>query len=204
MTCNCLLDVAPELIKAFLIHMMSAQPIFGFACEPQERDQRNRINTKQGINNIESWVGRDPQNYIPGLYWWTILPNALAEKHRVPLAAIKPIALEHVRIEGGQNLFRFYEKPDGWRAAQGIDTMRLSQPGIFDVEEVRPLALAARTFLELGAVDAGLGPSVDTPAFSRLGAKTQPTRVCTGQVEAGGRMKRRDRILRRNKEGASL
>ena len=42
--------------------MAMAHPIFGFACMAEEREHRNRITTKLGINTIESWVGRDTQN----------------------------------------------------------------------------------------------------------------------------------------------
>lgn len=68
------------------------------------------------------------------------------------LAAVEQVALEHVEIERGQNLFRFYEQPDDWKSAAGVDALRASQLGIFDVEKVRPLATAAKTFLESSAV----------------------------------------------------
>jgi hypothetical protein len=76
------LDAIPDIaVKELLIHMAEAQPTFGFACAVEEREHRNRVTTKLGINTIESWVGRDTQKYIPGLYWWTLLPASLAEKH---------------------------------------------------------------------------------------------------------------------------
>jgi hypothetical protein len=151
-TCNCFFQGGPDLIRSFLVHMTLAKPIFGFACKMEEQERWNRIKTKQGINAIESWVGRDPQKYVPGLYWWTLLPTALAQQHHVSLTARRDVALEHVEIEGGQNLFKFYEKPDDWTSAPRVDALRLSQPGIFDVEKVRPLVAATKTFLELSAV----------------------------------------------------
>ncbi len=149
--CSCFLETDAALAKDFLIHMASAQPIFGFACEPEEREWRNRITIKLGVNSIESWVGRDTQKYIPGLYWLTLLSTVLAERHNVQLSAIEALAQEHIEIEG-EHLFRFYRRPDGWRSATGIVALSYSLPGVFDVENVRPLLAAAKNFLDLSAI----------------------------------------------------
>ena len=150
--CNCFLEVDPALAKEFLIQMATAQPIFGFACASEERTHRNRVIVKQGVNTIESWVGRDPQKYIPGFYWLTLLPKALAEKHDVPLSAVEKIAKEHIELEGGQHLFRFYERPEDWRTAPDVAALCSSLPGVFDVEKVKPLLPAAKNFLDLDEV----------------------------------------------------
>lgn len=150
--CSCFLDVDPILIKSFIVHMATVHPIFGFACDPEERERRNRVTTKQGVNTIESWVGRDTQKYIPGLYWWTLLPASLAEKHGVPLPAVASIALEHIKLEGQQHLFRFYEKPEDWRLATVMAGLYTSLPGVFDVEKIRSQLEGAKTFLELNAL----------------------------------------------------
>jgi hypothetical protein len=96
-------------VKEFLIHMAIAHPIFGFACAAGELEHRNRITTKLGVNTVESRVGRDTQKYIPGLYWWTLLPASLAEKHGVPLSTILAKALEHIELDGKQHLLRLLE-----------------------------------------------------------------------------------------------
>jgi len=70
--CDCFIDVEPEIAEQFLVHMSKFQPLFGFACSPGERERRNRVTTHQGVNAIESWVGRDTQKYLPGLYWQTL------------------------------------------------------------------------------------------------------------------------------------
>jgi hypothetical protein len=145
-------EIPLDGVKDFLIHMATARPIFGFACVPEEREQQNRVTTKQGVNTIESWVGRDTQKYIPGLYWWTLLPASLAERHGVSLHTIAGVALEHVELEGQQHLFRFYEKPEDWRSATVMAELRSSLSGVFDVERVRLQFERARTFLELNAL----------------------------------------------------
>ncbi len=150
--CNCFLDVDPALAKIFLTLMAKAQPVFGFACAPEEREYRNRVTIKQGVNTIESWVGRDTQKYIPGLYWLTLLPAELAEKRGASLSVIGGIALEHLELEGQQHLFRFYEKPENWRSAAAVKELCSSLPGIFDIEKVRPQLESAKTFLELNTM----------------------------------------------------
>jgi len=149
--CNCFLEVEPSLAKKFLAHMAVAQPIFGFACMQEERYRRNRVTTKQGVNTIESWVGRDTQKYVPGFYWLTLLSEALAKKHGVPLSAVEKVAHEHIKIEG-QHLFRFYERPEDWQATSAVAELCASLPGVFDVEKVKPQLSTAKNFLDLDAM----------------------------------------------------
>jgi hypothetical protein len=150
--CGYFYEASPDAVKNFLINLASARPIFGFACTPEERDFRNRITTVQGVNTIESWVGRDTQKYIPGLYWLTLLPAELAEKHGVSLSRVTEAAREHIELEGKQHLFRFYEGPDDWRSADTVNELCSSVPGIFDIEKVRPLLRSTKTYLELSDI----------------------------------------------------
>jgi hypothetical protein len=132
--------------------MAIAHAIFGFACAEEEREHRNRITTKFGVNTMESWVGRDTQKYVPGLYWWTLLPASLAGQHGIPLSAVVGAALEHVELEGHQHLLRFYDKPEDWQSAHVMTQLYRSLPGLFDVEKLRPKLQGATTFLELNAI----------------------------------------------------
>jgi hypothetical protein len=144
--------IAPLVAKDFLTHMAPAHPIFGFVCAPEERERRNRVTTRQGVNAIESWVGRDTQKYIPGLYWCTLLSESLAERHKVPLSTIAGLALEHIDLDGEQHLFRFYEKPEDWRSATVVDELYSELSCVFKVEQILPQLERARTFLELNSM----------------------------------------------------
>ncbi len=104
-------------VRDFLIHMATPRPFFGFACTQEELEYRNRITIKFGINTMESWVGRDTRRYVPGFYWWTLLPASLAEQHGIPLSVLVEAAQEHIELEGQQHLLRFYEKPEDWQSA---------------------------------------------------------------------------------------
>lgn len=150
--CNCFLEVAPEAAEQFLRYMSKAIPIFGFACLPGERERRNRVTQQQGVNKIESWVGRDTQRYVPGLYWLTLLPEALARQHGVSLEAVRAVARKHIDLENGQHLFQFYDRPEEWQETSAVTDLSASLPGVFDVERIKPQIMAAKNFLDLHAM----------------------------------------------------
>jgi hypothetical protein len=149
MRCYCYLKVNPSLVKELLIHMAKLHPVFGFACVADEEIYRNRVTVKQGVNTIESWVGRETQKYLPGFYWLTLLPKVLAEKHDIPLLAVDKVAKEHIELEGGQHLFRFYDRPEDWQVSSAVTELCASLPGVFDANKVKPQLLAARNYFEL-------------------------------------------------------
>ena len=147
------LDAIPDdAVRDFLIRMAIAHPIFGLACAQEELEYRNRITTKFGINTMENWVGRDPRRYIPGLYWWTLLPDLLAEQHGIPLSLLVDAAQEHIKLEGNQHLLRFYDKPEDWQSAAFMAELYHSCPGIFDIEKLRPKLQGVESFLEISAI----------------------------------------------------
>ncbi len=152
LVCDCFVDVQPESARQLLVHLSKVQPIFGFACMPVERERRNRVTTQQGVNTIESWVGRDTQKYIPGFYWLTLLPHALMKRHGVSLDLVEGVAREHTELDGRQHLFRFYERPEDWHATSVVDELCASLPGIFDIEEIKPRLSTAKDFLELNSL----------------------------------------------------
>jgi len=136
----------------FLIHMASANPAFGFACDLEERSHRNRVTTQLGAATIHAWVGRNAEKCIPGLYWLTLLPENLLSKHGVSLSAVGQIALEHRALDHGQHLFRFYDRPEDWRYESKVTKLIAALPGIFDVEGVRPKLETAKTLAEHAAI----------------------------------------------------
>lgn len=149
--CDCFLDVTPDVAEQFLKHMSRAKPVFGFACAPGERERRNRITMQYGVNTIESWVGRDTQKYIPGFYWLTLIPDALAKQHSISLPVVEAVAHEHIVLEGGQHMFRFYENPEDWLKTAAVTELCTSLPGVFDIEMVKSQLSTARNFLDMNS-----------------------------------------------------
>ncbi len=150
--CDCFIDVEPKIAEQLLVHMSRVQPVFGFACAPGERKRRNRITTVQGVNTIESWVGRDTQKYVPGFYWLTLLPDAMAKQHGIPISAVVGVALEHTDLGDGQHMFRFYDQPEDWQTTSFVAELCASFPGVFNVEKVKAQLPAAKNFLELNSM----------------------------------------------------
>ena len=118
--------------------MAALEPVFGFAAAWDELRHRNQLKVSLRIVIIEAFVGMDLSKYTPGLYWLTLLPEALAERHGVPLAKLEAASLEHVALGGGQRLFRFHDHPDAWRErADELDGLCADLPGIFDIADLR-------------------------------------------------------------------
>jgi hypothetical protein len=85
-------------------------------------------------------------------YWLTLLPDALTTQHGVPLSAVEAVAQEHIKLEDGQHLFRFYKRPEDWQATAAVENLCASLPGVFDVEKVKPQLSAAKNFLEFNSM----------------------------------------------------
>ena len=157
-SCSCYFNATPpNLVRMFMERMAAIGILFGYACTWEEKQHRNRIfaeidGGKGGTS--EGFYGDDISKYVPGLYWLTLLPEALAERHGVPLAEVSQAALEHVDLGGGQHLFRFHDRPEDWRKrTDAMDDLCARLPGVFDVHEVRRLvAKGVKTFAELHAL----------------------------------------------------
>ena len=156
--CDCELHGPPHLVETFLTHMAAANPVFGYACTWEELEHRNhlvsKIRYRSGVTGTsEQFIGRDTSKYVPGLYWLTLLPEALASRHGVPLAEVAKVALEHTRLAGGQHLFRFHERPEDWaERRQALDEVCASLPGVFNIADVKPLVAGVTDDRELSRI----------------------------------------------------
>ena len=148
------MDVGLGLARTFFERMSAAAPVFGYAYTWEELHYRNGISVEidggKG-GSSRGFNGRDISKYVPGLYWLTLLPEAFAERHGVPLDEVAEAALEHVDLGAGQHLFRFYDRPEEWRErADVIDGLCARLPGIFDIHHVRRIVGdGVKTFAEL-------------------------------------------------------
>lgn len=126
---------------------------FAYAADGAERKHRNRLVKNAGYGVHEAWVGRDWRHYIPGVYWLTLIPEALAEQHGAPLNKLKEAATEIEEIEPKLWLMRFYDSPENWRANEKrLDEICASTPGVFYIAPVRSLFEKTTTFLGAAAV----------------------------------------------------
>jgi hypothetical protein len=126
-------------------------PLFGYVCLPEERDARNRVHLDLGDSVVESWVGRDPLQKIPGLYWVTVISQLLLDRHKVSLANISHAARECVEVAQGVFLLLFFAAPEDWKKSAGVHDVVASNPGIFNIDDVKSHIPASRNYLELSS-----------------------------------------------------
>lgn len=136
--CHCFLDVDGDVARAVVSRLAPVGIIFGYACCEAELYWRNNIYVRFAGGSSKTWVGRDYQKYIPGLYWTTLISEDLASQHGVSLADLAADAVEHEQISGGGHMFRFYNRPEDWSSHKTrIDQLCSSMPGFFDVGAIR-------------------------------------------------------------------
>jgi hypothetical protein len=131
-------DEAYELVHAYIKQLLSVKPIFGFACTWDEYIHRNRHFKKIGVNNIECWVGRDTQKYIPGLYWITVLPDELLKKHNASLQEFY-----HLKNESRSyflhdtHVVSFFGNPIDWgEHSHDLDEVCSKSNGFFSIRTI--------------------------------------------------------------------
>jgi hypothetical protein len=128
--------------------------IFGLVTTSQEYDYRNRLKAALGNNNIESWVGRNPELYIPGLYWMTLFSDELCKLHKINLNEIvtqlKPSV---IKLGESHTILKLYENPNHWKEfCSKIDEVCENQSGIFSISKVRSETNNVNNFLELNNI----------------------------------------------------
>ena len=129
-------DAVP--VETFLLDMTSAEPTFGFACATDERDHRNCVKVQARDGDLSAWVGRDPNNTFPGLYWLTLFSPELLERYNFPMQTFRSAATDSVRTESGYWLIKFFERPESWlQHDQMMRSLISGTPGIFDIEAVK-------------------------------------------------------------------
>lgn len=127
--------------------LIGASPIFGYAAVLAERYHRNMLKKKdEPGRTIESWVGRDIDRYIPGLYWLTWLSTDYLRMRHVDPLAIAAVARRADEVPGGW-AFCFFDKPSEWEnEAKRIDDFCAATDGVFSANRARE-AFAASTGL---------------------------------------------------------
>lgn len=153
-TCDCFLNVEEEEVRKLAKQMAEASPIFGFACSPEERQWRNRINIKlTDVQTMEAWVGRDPLKYIPGLYWVTIIPESLARRHHINLAEIEEQAHVADDCGNGIHIIQFFLHPGDWKQrSKYIDDFCAKRQGVFSIMKLASLVGEKRQLTEIGGI----------------------------------------------------
>lgn len=113
--------------------LVELNPVFGFACDLMERDHRNRHYKTIGPWSLEYRIGIKLENYISGVYWYTLLSDGLLERHGVNLADLSAEAISTEIIgDGSLHLLKFFDRPDEWQEnKQRLDDLCERVDGVF-------------------------------------------------------------------------
>lgn len=140
-----------ELVTAFFKNLLGHhKPIFGFACDEDEYDHRNRYYVTIDKNHIESWIGRRLEKYIPGVYWYTLLSDGLLTQHGVKFADLSAEAVASETLgDGSLHLLKFFEKPEDWNENAGrLDDLCERIDGVFSRRLVEAAVAGMTNYLE--------------------------------------------------------
>jgi PKD domain len=161
--------LSSELAATFFKCSAEHKPVFGFACDYQkpvpdangsyvishrgarsEYDHRNRYYITLGKNNIEDWIGRKLEKYIPGVYWYTLLSDGLLTQHGVKLADLAAEAMTAETLgDGSLHLLKFFESPEEWKEnARRLDDLCERIEGVFSRRLVEAAVAGITNYLE--------------------------------------------------------
>lgn len=137
-----------ELVVTFLRSLAGHKPVFGFACDEDEYDHRNRHYITIGKNHIEAWIGRKLEKYIPGVYWHTFLSDGLLTQHGVKLADLSVEAVTTETLgDGSLHLLKFFESPEDWQTnVERLDNLCERVSGIFSRSSVEKAVAGITNF----------------------------------------------------------
>ena len=143
-------DLPSELVLALFHCLADCKPVFGYACEYDEYDHRNRHYITLGKNRIESWIGRKLDKYISGVYWYTLLSDRLLARNGVRLDGLSAEAITAETLgDGSLHLLKFFEDPKGWKAnASRLDDLCERIEGVFSRRAVEAALVGVTDFLE--------------------------------------------------------
>ena len=128
-------------------------PEFAYASNTREYKHRNILSKHAPYGYESAKVGNDYQQYLPGLYWITVIPSKLIQRHNIPLEKIRAAAIKSEELTNGVWIFTFFNNPDEWKTyAKSIDQLCGKIPGIFSIKNVHKDFKNAKTFIETSKV----------------------------------------------------
>lgn len=116
----------PELFRS-----LSSSPIFGYAALKEEYRHRNQYHATIEQGESFTWIGRDLEKYLSGVYWYTLVSDEILEKHSINIEDLRHESKRTVTF-GSTHLLQFFEKPENWQEhAKRLDEFCERRNGIF-------------------------------------------------------------------------
>jgi len=133
--------------------LSQARPVFGFVADQREYHHRNRLAVSLGNNKVEAWVGRDVNRYVPGIYWITLLSDALCRRHGLETRhLVQELGAECLPLGECQTVLKLYNQPEDWeKHVEQVDLACLSN-GVFSITKVTSDAARAANIMDLQAL----------------------------------------------------
>lgn len=146
--------LSSDLAVALFHCLTGCRPVFGYACEYVEYKHRNRHCITIGMNNIESWIGRDLDKYIPGVYWYTLLSDRLLAKHSVNIADLaSETMVTEILGDGSLHLLKFFEDPKRWKEnADRLDDLCERVDGVFSKRPAEAALVSVKSYQEHSSI----------------------------------------------------
>ena len=123
--------------------------IYAYASQIEERKHQNRIVVKKPYGIHETWVGRDFNRYLPGMYWLNLIPKSLLAKHGVTEKEINSIAISCKKLDSENYLIQLYSASKDWvDQLAKIDKWREDTPGVFYKQAAEVALKKSTNFLD--------------------------------------------------------
>jgi hypothetical protein len=146
------------------------------ACLRAEWNYRHLCIKKLAQFTIERTLGVDMSAFLPGLYWWTVLSDELAARHRLDVAELAALGGHSERWftedHTGLHAFRLYDSPDDWEREKGrVSGFLEAHPNFFSMTRIAGRIEAAESKEAFDEVTrpywAGATPWESTPQYAR-------------------------------------
>jgi len=125
-------DLMIDYLKAFTEIGMA----YGYVCMEEEYLHCNRIKRQFGQSSVETQVGNNMDNFIPGIYWLTYVSEEVASRFNIDLKSLEKNSA-HISRPGLGYLYQFYDSPDIWRDhRRELDFLSEDDSGIFSHRQI--------------------------------------------------------------------
>ena len=105
---------------------------YGYACEWEERHYRNGLVKKIGNSTIQNWVGRDFRQYLPGIYWFNLIPDSHLELLNIDKQVLTDNSVQSETLDNGMSLIQMFDVAQSWQDfAPDLDAICEDTIGIF-------------------------------------------------------------------------
>lgn len=127
-----------ELIEPEIVQILKAAAfagsIFAFAANQDEYNHRNRYCKIIGVNQFETWLGRDINKYLPGIYWLCVFSINDSE---VVHDLITTLEAEALRIDPSHFLVKTFDDSNQWQQyAARLDDYLVEHPKFFSKQRI--------------------------------------------------------------------